>query len=261
MTMFEQVLDLLNQAKKIPAKYVLFDSWFTMPKAVCQIKDLGRDVIGMVKISSKIHYCYDGKWQDVKDIYSKVLPKGSKEKKILATATVQLRPSKKAGEDEWIQAKIVFVRNVRSKKDSWLALLSTDTDLTAEEIVSIYGKRWDIEVFFKMCKSHLALGKEFQTRSYDAQVATTAIVFLRYMMIAESVRYKEDQKTWGILFFEFCDEIKDIQYDEAIKALINTLIDLLHKTPSLTKKQVNSLLEKFWQAIPTIFTKNLQLNV
>lgn len=65
----------------------------------------------------------------------------------------------------------------------------------------------------------------------------------------------------GILFFEFCDEIKDIQYDEAIKTLINTLIDLLHKTPSLTKKQVNSLLEKFWQAIPTIFTKNLQLNV
>lgn len=261
MTMFEQVLDLLNQAKKIPAKYVLFDSWFTMPKAVCQIKELGRNVIGMVKISSKIHYRYDGKWQDVKDIYSKVMPKDRKKQDVLATAMVQLRPRKKSSEDEWVQAKIVFVRNVRSKKDSWLALLSTDTDLTAEEIVSIYGKRWDIEVFFKMCKSHLALGKEFQTRSYDAQVATTAIVFLRYMMIAESVRYEEDQKTWGILFFEFCDEIKDIQYGEAIKALINTLIDLLHKTPSLTKKQVSSLLEKFWQAIPTIFTKNLQLNV
>ena len=261
MTMFEQVLDLLKQAKNIPAKYVLFDSWFTMPKVVCQIKELERDVIGMVKISSKIHYCYDGKWQNVKDIYNAVTPKGSKEKNVLATAIVQLRPDKKSGSNKWIQAKLVFVRNIHAKKNSWLALLSTDTDLTAEKVISIYGKRWNIEVFFKMCKSHLALGKEFQTRSYDAQVATTAIVFLRYMMIAESVRYKEDQRTWGALFFQFCDEIKDIQYSEAIKVLINTLIDLLHKTPVLTKKQISSLLETFWQAIPTIYTKNLQLNV
>ncbi len=28
------VLDLLRQARKIPARYVLFDSWFTMPKTV-----------------------------------------------------------------------------------------------------------------------------------------------------------------------------------------------------------------------------------
>ena len=35
--------------------------------------------------------------------------------------------------------------------------LSTDLTLSDEEVVRIYGKRWDIEVFFKMTKSYLCL--------------------------------------------------------------------------------------------------------
>ena len=44
-------------------------------------------------------------------------------------------------------------------------------ELADEEIVRIYGKRWDIEVFFKMTKSYLSLAKEFQGRSYDMMFA------------------------------------------------------------------------------------------
>lgn len=65
-----------------------------------------------------------------------------------------------------VPAKIVIVRDRRSKK--WLALLSTDTTLTAEEIIALYGRRWDIETSFKMAKSFLNLAKEFQSRSFDA---------------------------------------------------------------------------------------------
>ncbi|WP_141721142.1 transposase, partial [Desulfoplanes formicivorans] len=57
-------------------------------------------------------------------------------------------------------AKLVFVRN-RSKKD-WLALLCTDKNLPDEEIVRIYGRRWDIEVFFRTAKQHLELEKGCQ---------------------------------------------------------------------------------------------------
>jgi len=35
----------------------------------------------------------------------------------------------------------------------WLALLTTDTDLPEEEVIRIYGKRWNIEVFFKRSSS------------------------------------------------------------------------------------------------------------
>ena len=46
------------------------------------------------------------------------------------------------------------------RKRQWLAILSTKIDLADEEIVRIYGKRWDIEVFFKMMKHYLNLERK-----------------------------------------------------------------------------------------------------
>ena len=54
---------------------------------------------------------------------------------------------------------------------------STDVSLSEEEIIRIYGKRWDIEVFFKTCKSYLHLIKECRSLSYDALTAHVSIVF------------------------------------------------------------------------------------
>lgn len=63
-----------------------------------------------------------------------------------------------------IPAKLVYVRNKNKAKD-YIILLSTDISLSEEEIIRIYGKRWDVEVFFKACKSWLQLGKECASRS------------------------------------------------------------------------------------------------
>ena len=37
--------------------------------------------------------------------------------------------------------------------------ISTHTELTAQEILNIYAKRWNIEVFFRSCKQKLAFDK------------------------------------------------------------------------------------------------------
>ena len=63
---------------------------------------------------------------------------------------------KKAGER--IPAKLVFVRN-KSKRKDWLVLVSTDTAISEEEIIRIYGKRWDIEVFFQILQILSEAGK------------------------------------------------------------------------------------------------------
>jgi len=60
-----------------------------------------------------------------------------------------------------------------------LALLCTDTALAGDEIVRLYGERWDIEVFFKMCKQHLKLVKEIQIRAFDGLIGHTSMVFAR----------------------------------------------------------------------------------
>jgi len=64
-------------------------------------------------------------------------------------------------------ARIVFVRN-RRKKD-WLALLSTDIALPEENVVRIYGKRWDIEVFFRTVTQFLQLETGSQARDFDTE--------------------------------------------------------------------------------------------
>ena len=172
------LLDLLRQVSKIPAKYVLFDSRFTMPKTVAAIKAMDRDVIGMVRITEKIHYCFNGKWRQAKDIYSRIDKNKDPLNPVIGSAIVSIRATRDSSCDEWVKARLIFVRNTNRKDDAWLAILCTDAKISNEEAVRIYGKRWDIKVFFKMCKSYLALGKESQGRSYDAQVATTSIVFL-----------------------------------------------------------------------------------
>ena len=255
----EVVLDLLRQVRKIPAKYVLFDSWFTMPKTVAAIKSMNRDVIGMVRITEKIHYRFKGKWRHIKDIYSQIDKCKDTSNPVIGSAIVSVRAKKDSSYDKWIKARLIFVRNTNRKDDAWLAILCTDTKISSEEAVRIYGKRWDIEVFFKMCKSYLALGKESQSRSYEAQIATTAIVFLRYMMIAESVRLEHDEKTWGEIFFRLCDEIKDIEYAKAVKLLIDTMIDMLRKSPVLTEVQAQMLIDQFIGALPLFLKQRLQL--
>lgn len=53
---------------------------------------------------------------------------------------------------ETIPEKVVYVRNRNTPKE-YLCIISTDVVLTEDEIIRIYEKHWDIEVFFKVCMS------------------------------------------------------------------------------------------------------------
>ncbi len=108
----------------------------------------------------------------------------------------------------------------RNKKSECLYLLSTDCSLSDSEIVRIYGNRWSIECFFKASKSFLKLGTEFQSRTYDAMVSHTAIVFTRYTILEWIRRKENDEKTYGELFFMFCDDIRDMDLTSALQILM-----------------------------------------
>jgi DDE superfamily endonuclease len=186
-TMVKRIL-----SASVSAKYLLMDSWFTMPATVVSLTRHIK-VIGMVKKSSRIHYTFNGRSLDLMAIYRR-LAKRRGRARILASANVLLKNS--------VAAKLVFVRDKRKKE--WLALLSTDIDLADEEIVRIYGKRWDIEVFFKMAKQHLKLAKEIQCRDYDALIAHTTIVFQKNHFIDQRAKFLNGRfKDFdiGVVFF------------------------------------------------------------
>lgn len=108
------------------ADYVLFDTWFSSPAQLIAIKKLGLDPIAMIKKSSRIYYEYEGGSED-------------------------------PGKDR--------VRPQQEEKKDWIAFICTNQDLSEEEIIRIYGKRWQIEVFFKTCKSYLQLVTECHSLS------------------------------------------------------------------------------------------------
>ena len=248
------MLRLLDSAKGIPAKYLLFDSWFAFPKTIANVVKRKINVICMLKISSKIHYYYEGEWMNLKAIYSKLKQTGKGN--IIGSVIAGVRESKKC--PETIPVKIVFVKDRNSK--NWLAVLSTDTKISNEEIIRIYRNHWDIEVFFKMSKSYLALAKEFQGRSYNMMIAHTTIVFMRYAMLSLESRNSNDQRTIGDLFYYFCDEVEDIKFSTSLFLITELLKKLLHENPVISEELMNQILESFISQLPLVWKKKLQLS-
>jgi hypothetical protein len=137
-----------------------------------------------------------------------------------------------------IPVKIVFVRH-RTNKNEWLAILSTDCSLSEEEIIRIYGIRWDIETFFKCTKSLLRLQKEFQGRSYDLLISHTTIVFSRYILLAWQHRQNTDQRTLGGLFLALCDEVNCLDWAVALQQLL----EILNGVSSKVNKSIANLIK------------------
>jgi len=232
------------------ASYVLFDSWFSSPKAILDVKKEGLDVIAMVKKTSRVHYRYEGKKQSVCAIYKRNKKRRGRSRYLLSTEIEVF------GKEGSIPARLVFVRN-RNKKKEYLVLISTDMLLSEEEIIRIYGKRWDIEVFFRVCKSYLHLTKECQSLSYDAMTAYVAVVFARYMMLALANRIEKDDRTMGMLFSDLCDELADIKWLEALNLLMRTFASYLSEKLFLDEMEVMRLLDAFMENLPALLQNKL----
>ncbi|MEY2829853.1 MAG: hypothetical protein RIQ33_1711 [Bacteroidota bacterium] len=241
-------LNFIDEIKKhaIKVDYILFDSWFSSPKMITKILEKGYNSIAILKKSKCVLYEYNGKKLTLEQLYNSLKKRRGKAH-ILADVVVKIG-SKVDGWDKPI--KIVFARN-NKKKNEWIAILSTNIKLENEEIVRIYTKRWAIEVFFKMVKSHLNLAKEFQGQSYDMLVAHTTIVFTRYLMISYTVRNNTDDRTFGDLFYYFCDELQDVKVQEAMDLLMTYFEDFLKDSFSLQNDVLATYLNKFISSLPS----------
>ena len=244
----ENVLLMLKRALAfgLSARYVLMDSWFAFPNLIVAIKKLRRsfDVICMLKDLRQIRYRYGGRSLRLSELYAKLKKRRGK---ALVKASVIVRLS--CG----TRVRIVFARG-RNRK-GWVALLSTDLALADEEIIRIYGKRWDIEVFFKVIKSHLRLAKEIQAKSYDALIAHTTIVFTRYLVLVCQQRQAVDERTLGGIFRECVQELKDLTLAEAINRLIAFVIERLRQRWDASEKLLNQLIDDLMTAAEPLFLR------
>ena len=245
--MVELLKTALNAGYK--ADYVLYDSWFSNPAQLVAVKNLGLDSIAMIKKSSRIRYEYEGQMLSIKKIYG-ICKKRRGRSRYLLSVNVMV------GKNQKIPAKIVCVRNKQNKKD-WIAFICTNPDLSEEEIIRIYGKRWQIEVFFKTCKSYLNLVGECHSLSYDALTAHVAIVFARYMMLALEQRKDEDHRTLGEIFFFLTDELADITFGESLQIILKAMFEGIYTVFQVTEAQIDAFIDIFVDRLPDFIQNSL----
>ena len=247
------MVELIHSARcaGITARYVLFDSWFSAPKTMIALKNKEHlDTIAMVR-KGKTKYLYNGEKLNVKEIYSRNKKRRGRCRYLLSVpVTVE-----KGGES--IPAKFVYVSNKSRRKD-WLVMVSTDTELSEEEIIRVYEKRWDIQVFFKACKSYLNLVKEYRGISYDAMNAHVAIVFSRYMMLSVAQRENEDDKTICELCFCLLDEMEDITFSRSMCIIMDALMDAAMEYFHLMEAQLEEFTASFIKRLPKYMKEALK---
>ena len=215
------------------------------------VKALDYDVIGMVKKTPKMFFRYNNEDMPLTSIYKKNKKKRGRSKYLLS---VMIEVVKDGGV---IPAKVVYVRN-RNKKKDCLCLISTDISLNEEEIIRIYGKRWDTEVFFKVCKSYLNLSKECNALSYDAMTAHTAVVFTRYMMLSLESREANAQRSMGEILLYFTDEMSDITWIQAFQMLLEMFRTILADNTELSEEKIDELVDAFMNTLPIVLKSRLQ---
>ena len=111
----------------------------------------------------------------------------------------------------------------------WQSFLSIYIDLSDEKIIRFYGKRWDIEVFFKMTRQHRNLENGFQARNFDSIIPHTTKVMTRYVLVKLPNIRHGDPRTPGFLSQRYFEDLKNLAFIEALRRVQPMLLDTLKK--------------------------------
>jgi hypothetical protein len=201
--------------------YVVFDSWFSHPRV---IKKCSRHVPVVCRLKNlpNIAYLHANRIYTLKSLYQKVCrrKRSKPDGPVIGSITAQMLGG--------VKVRVVFIRD-QDDPEKWIALGSTDLDITPQRMCRIYAKRWAIEVFFRQIKQQLGLPGEVQVRSYTACVAFASVVFLRYMMLSYYRRQCEDERTIPGLFYAGCQELQSTTIEQCMKVIVLEMMITLSK--------------------------------
>ena len=233
----------------IPFDYVLFDTWFSNPCQLLDLKESGADVIAMVKKGSTKYTWTDPDTGEscklnTKEIYGRNKKRCGRSKFLLS---VEVAVSDAAGRE--IPAKLVYARNTH-KRNEWVCFICTDMSADEETILRVYSLRWNVETYFLVSKSYLKLRTECHSTSYDAITAHMVIVALRYMILSVERFNNTDNRSLMDLFYQIKREIINNIMDKAITIIVDALLNSVQKYFKATENQMNEMLCSFIQGLP-----------
>ncbi len=210
-----QMFKRVNQ-RRIEVNYILIDSWFTTITLINKLRDVNKDVniIGMYKYNSTMSF--EGKERTIKQL--RKTKRNLKRSRLTGFYHMSF-----IGEINGITVKIFLTR--KGKNGNWHTILSTDTTLTYNKMITIYNIRWSIEVFFKEAKQLLGLGRN-QSTNFDVQVAQTTITMIQYLLMSLKFRM-EAYETLNGLFKDLKQDYIEHKLNERLMVVIIELLSVL----------------------------------
>lgn len=203
--MLKEIQPLLPQGYSV---YVLFDSWYASKRL--------------------IQFCFKNKWHVICALKSNRIFEGKKLSrlahylrnknltKILVdsanTSTLYwtcLRKGKINGLSKEVSV-IISKRHPRDKRPEFF--LCTDTSLSAKEALSLYVRRWAIEVDYLYLKSRLGLG-DFRLRSMEGINRYFTLVFLTLAYLSWRKAEEGAKNISGVIAIH-----RQEQYEEVLRA-------------------------------------------
>lgn len=222
-------IDMVKRAvdSGIYADYLLVDSWYSKPIFIKEMNDLGLKVISRMANNNKI-WNFIGKEKTLESLYNKykelkTSKPGKYGKKIRFTYFSATVEHKTAG-----KVKIVFIKT----KEKLIPIVSTDLDISDEEIIEIYKRRWDIEQGYKELREHFGFGRE-ENRIYEALIARITLSFFTYNIVSYINRISNEPKTIGGLFKDLECELHTLAI--AMQTFI-AILDEIAKIEDIVKR-------------------------
>lgn len=259
----DTVCRMVKEAQKagIPFDFVLFDTWFSNPAQLIELKSIGVDTIAMIKKNSTKYQWTDPETEkecslNIKEIYSRNKKRRGKSKYLLS---VMVNISNSKSPKETIPVKLVYARNHSNRKD-WVCFVCTDMSMSEEEILRSYMLRWNIETYFKITKSYLKLRTECHSTSYDAITSHMVIVAIRYMILVVERFNNNDNRTIEEIFYGVQREIVNELVDCAIVLMIDTLLESVREYYRASEKQIEELVSLFVSKLPENWKNRFQVS-
>jgi len=180
--MLRNQLKTLIQQNQIKVKYILFDIWYSSKENMEFIKlDLKKDFVCAIKDNRTVAISLEDKLQG----------------KFISISNMNI----KAGETHKVYLKglefpVLLAKQVFTNKDhstGELYLVSSDIELTYQQVVELYQKRWKVEPYHKSLKQNAALEKSptktQRTQSNHIFCSILAFVKLEKLRITEKLNH------------------------------------------------------------------------
>jgi len=222
-------IDMIRRAIKagVQADYLLVDSWYSKPAFIQEMNTLGLRVVSRIANNNKI-WNFTSKEKTLSAIYEKYkklkkVKDGTYGKRVRFGYFSVIIKHKNVG-----KIKVVFIKT----KEQLIPIASTNLEISDEEIIEIYKRRWDIEQGYKDLRAHFGFGKE-ENRIYEALIARITLSFFAYNIVSYINRVNHEPKTLGGLFQDLECELHTLAI--AMEAFIQ-IMEKIAKIDEIVKR-------------------------